>query len=809
MTSAGRTTLFFLLLLVPVLLVSCITDNVRTDKICSTKAVVTVDFLAPLGLDANALAPQVLCTDPLRNRVFAACANSSAVAVINEGPGAPPSRAAFNIPVGSRMQRWLREEGMRVSSKTGKLYLAGEKRLIIVDPEKRESLFIPLPGNFEAIALDEERERAFLTGRACAGLAVVDVKSKNVSIVPCMEAGEPLPFMAASAPPPIRVPFFDPVKKRVYVVDGLHSAFITVDASDEKASFSARKLPLGSFPRWHTAGVSEKPGMLTAAVESDKRAATHAIAIDTAGSGDVVVDLPEKHTEPAGVAFDEALGELYIPYDNMKCIHVVTFGAEPEVVPIELPSNGVDATEYDPLARTLFASGWNEAVLFIVDMKARKRSFTIPYFPVYPHMNCMAFNRNTRKLYVPTGSTAVNGTFGSGISVFDVENFEYSSIRTGWAPKSLVQIPGTDAFYVFGAQDGFARVKPCGKFDVHALPYPYPHRALVHPNGKDIALAYGPHSSMWPQYYIGGTRNGVFFLDAETGRIKSDRITPRGAHDMIFDKKGRLWALQNTWGTEAPFLVTWDEDASTGSGGWVRVDLPPKIMNECLLRLLALDEKTGTIYACRAGNLNTENGAVYQIDPNTREIISTRDVGTTPTSICVLPEQSKVYVANFDDDTVSVLDFSSSEGKTRTVSVGRKPIALAADRRSNIVYVLNHLGCSLTVIGKEKRTLRLPEDALPNNLIFDPEKRCVYITAHASDEARIYRINPADRESVIETIHTFKHPYGEAVFDQQNAAFSERGQWGDFIFRLTEMAIDTQGRLWVTDYLGGKLWILR
>ena len=42
-------------------------------------AAVTVDFLAPMGLRANALAPKAVVADPVRNRVFASCANSCAV----------------------------------------------------------------------------------------------------------------------------------------------------------------------------------------------------------------------------------------------------------------------------------------------------------------------------------------------------------------------------------------------------------------------------------------------------------------------------------------------------------------------------------------------------------------------------------------------------------------------------------------------------------------------------------------------------------------------------------------------------------
>ena len=60
----------------------------------------------------------------------------------------------------------------------------------------------------------------------------------------------------------------------------------------------------------------------------------------------------------------------------------------------------------------------------------------------------------------------------------------------------------------------------------------------------------------------------------------------------------------------------------------------------------------------------------------------------------------------------------------------------------------------------------------------------------------------------VDTLLQVKHAYGEVSFDQGNAAFGLRGQWGDALFRLTQMELDGAGRLWITDYLGGKLWIV-
>jgi DNA-binding beta-propeller fold protein YncE len=319
------------------------------------------------------------------------------------------------------------------------------------------------------------------------------------------------------------------------------------------------------------------------------------------------------------------------------------------------------------------------------------------------------------------------------------------------------------------------------------------------PDGQHVLVAYGPHSSMWPAFYIGGTRNGIWFID-DRGRVVEDRLTPRLVQGMLFDREKNLWALQNTWGREEPFLLCQPADR----GDWFDLRLPPALDNECVQRLLAMDAESGLLYAGRAGNLATDPGRVHVVDPNARTVLRSVEVGRTPTGICVLPERSLVFVSNFDDDTVTLLRGSGE--KVKDEPVGSRPIALAADRALETVYVVNHLGASLTVLGKKKKTVPLPEGALPNHLLVDPESGAVFITAHGETEARVYQYDPDSGN--VRTLHTFAHPYGEVNFDRSEAAFRLRGQWGDGLLRVTEMALDDSGRLWVADYLGGKLWIL-
>jgi len=780
-----------LLLLVTVQCAGCALGDGALDS----PAVITVDLLGRLGLDANALGPQVVRADSDRNRVFALCANSSAVAVV-EGD----ADCVVTIPIGLRMPRRLRDAGTAVSAATGRLFVCAREELVIVDADARSAVRIALPGDFEAIAVDDRSSRAYLAGRTSGDLIIVDTAAHGVSAHPYTDAAPPLEFMAASAPPPIRVPFVDAAEGRVHVVDGINSTLFTMDAATGEL-IGARTLPIGIFPRWHVGGFCPLTDRIFVALENAKRAAVHAVAIDAKGSADTIIDIPEAHTEPAGVNCDAARGELYIPYDNKTLIHAALFDEEPRLVTIDLPSMGVDATAYDGRTRTLYAAGWMQAALYVVDMAARKRTLTVPFAPVYPHLNSIALNEANGRLYIPSGSTAVNGTFGAALSVFDPRTLAFSKVLTGWAPVSVAPRPGGEGVFVFGAEDEFAAVDRDGAVALHALPHPYAHQALIDPRGERVLVAYGPHSSMWPTFYIGGTRNGIALIDGE-GRLTEERMTLRLAQAMAFDLSGRLWFLQNTWGKEEPFLVCHPRNDEA----WSRVRLEPKVDNECLSRLLAVDGRTGLLWAVRTGNESADSGLVHVVDPETRTVTAAIPTGRTPTAIAFLHEPPRTVVANFDDDTVTVIDGETLE--TKTLAVGDGPLALAAHPDEKSVIVVNHLDATLSVIAPDStERIALPAGALPNNIIVDRTTRQAFVTAHCADGARLYRYDP--RSKRIETVHTSSHPYGAVSFDQANAAFGERAQWGDCLFAITEMFFDNAGRLWITDFLSGQVWIVR
>jgi YVTN family beta-propeller protein len=114
---------------------------------------------------------------------------------------------------------------------------------------------------------------------------------------------------------------------------------------------------------------------------------------------------------------------------------------------------------------------------------------------------------------------------------------------------------------------------------------------------------------------------------------------------------------------------------------------------------MALNETSGTLYVTRPGYAEV---AVLQAGSLTPTRIPT---GQIPCSVAVNSNTNQVYVANYADDSITVIDGTTSKA-VATIPVGRRPQSVTVDLRFNLVYVANTLGNSVTVIdGGDNRVL--------------------------------------------------------------------------------------------------------
>jgi YVTN family beta-propeller protein len=746
-----------------------------------------IDFLAGERLGVNAAGPVLLKMDEPRNRLIVANTLTSSVTIVDCATG-----GVQNIATGARALQHLKAEALAFSPKTGDVYLIAARCLVVAHPDENRAETIPTAAQFESIAVDETTGNAFLVGRESKELGFYKPGAKKLSLVKWLEHREDLINLNATPPPPIRKVIADAAAGEALAVDGFTSTLFVFDAKSARL-LRSRPIALSPGGRWHLAGYDPAARELFLVIETPERKVIQAARIDASGTDDLVVPLPE-FTEGVGILYNARRREVYIPYDNHPAVHVVDFNKGGEVTEIALPAYGNDASALDAANGRLYIGSWAHGEVDVIDLAARKLDKRIEDLGIIPHMFAMAFNPENNTVYFPKGGSAVNGAFGAAVTALDPATGKTGKIRTGWAPIDLIEVSARGSFFVFNSEDEFAEVRADGKFDIHALPFDYPIRAAPAPGG-DVYLSYGPHQSYWPVVYIWGAKNGVLGIDTDDLSYYDRRI-PRQAHRIVLDENGVAYLTQNNWGEEEQFVGVLKDPVRLYDVGR-RIPLEDKVTREITQRLLAYDPGTGLLYLARVAETDTEPSVLQAIDPDSNKVVARLTLGLTATDLEV--SGGKIYVSNFDSHTVSVVDQKTYT--VETIETGKEPLALCA--AAGDIFVVTHAGNTLEKLTGQRMVKKIP-NGTPDNAFAWGDR--LVVTSHDAGALYITEFDPATKKLAL--IHKESYPFGDTRFDTGNVSFYVRGQFGDAVFSITEGRTDKDGRLWITDFLSGRAFVL-
>ncbi|MDZ7319726.1 MAG: hypothetical protein ONB11_11255, partial [candidate division KSB1 bacterium] len=675
----------------------------------------------------------------------------------------------------------------------GEICVIGTKGFHIIAPQTGQARFVPTPTQLEAIAVDQRTGNVFVAGRQSKYLFFFDARNQKLRKLNWLEQEERLINLNATPPPPIRKVIAANELGQVIAVDGYTSTIYLFDAQTGR-QVKSFAVPLNQGGRWHLAGYNEANHCLYLVIEKDNRQVVQVGQIDVINEKCLTVALPGL-TEGAGINYCSQRDEVYIPYDNHALVHVVDFHRGGEIAEIKLPTYGNDASAIDPDKNLLYIASWNFGEIDVVDLGARRLLKRITEIEILPHMFSIAFNPKTNLLYIPKGATAVNGSFGSAIWVLDPVTEKVEKIRTGWAPIDLVEVPARNSFLIFNSEDELAEVNSEGQVEIHRLPADYPLQAISHPNG-DVYISYGPHQSYWPVVYIWDARDGILTIHADDLSCY-DRRVPRQAQRLTFDKNNILYFTQNNWGGEEQFLGRLEDEVRLFDIGR-RLPLGDQVLRETTQRLLQYDPLLHRLYLVRIGEQDLDPSVLQIIDPDSQRVIKKMTLGLTATDLAF--DASKIFISNFESNSVSIIDKTNFGLTEFATAAGPLKLALLAGQ----AYVINHLDKSLQEIKVAGKKYPLPFNGFPDNLFV--WRNQLVISSHNHQELALILFDPATEK--FSALHQEKYPYGDTRFDSRNVSFYANGQFGDAIFAITQGKIDGQGRLWITDFLSGKLFII-
>jgi DNA-binding beta-propeller fold protein YncE len=752
-------------------------------------SVTMIDFLESADVSANGAGPLLLKLDSFRNRMIVANTLSSSVSIID-----CKGHAVENIPIAGRALQHLKAEALTFRRKTGEVCLIGARCFAVAFPDSKTSKTIPTPVQFESIAVDEQTGNIFLAGRESTGLGFYAAGSGKLTMLPWLETRENLINLNATPPPPIRKVIPAPELGWIIGIDGYTSALFLFDGRNGRL-VNSRALKLTSGGRWHLAGYDETNHQLYLVVETNDRRVIEAAKVDVITGESVVTPLPA-FTEGAGITANPARDEVYIPYDNHPSVHVVDFKDGGRITEIKIPTFGNDASAVDANNGILYVASWAQGEVDVIDLADRKLEKRITGLGIIPHMFSMQYNPNNNLLYYPKGATAVNGTFGAAVTTLDPVREDTKKIYTGWAPMDLVEVPARGCFFIFDSEDRLAEVYENGSCEMHTLPCEYPVAAILDPEGN-VCLSYGPHQSYWPVVYIWGAKDGILGIGAKDLSFYDRRI-PRQALAMVFDGAGVLCFTQNIWGREAQMLGTLADEVRLFDIG-TRIMVPDTIERETAQRILRYDPDKNWLYLVRVAERDEDPSVLHIIDPDSRSDIRRIPVGITATDLEY--DAGNIYVSNFDSRSVSVIDKASFT--VDAIATGDGPLKLC--RLNDATYVVNHLGASLQEVRENGKVFHIPFEGHPDNLFVWGDG--IVVTLHSATALSIVRFDPASATFAL--LHRYEYPYGDTRLDSDNVSFFLRGQFGDAVFSLTKGATSAGGAFWMTDFLSGKLFILK
>ena len=161
----------------------------------------------------------------------------------------------------------------------------------------------------------------------------------------------------------------------------------------------------------------------------------------------------------------------------------------------------------------------------------------------------------------------------------------------------------------------------------------------------------------------------------------------------------------------------------------------PMLQTSAGLEVVAVNPVTHRAYVAIDNGGNEVSMAIVDGATNATASIVVED---EPWAVAVNPATNMIYVANFDDDDVTVIDGATNQ-KVGDPSTGEGPDALVVDPVNNLIYVANFDSSSLTVIdGATNGTATVsfnPSPITPDSLAINPVLNEVYGASSGSDVA--------------------------------------------------------------------------
>jgi YVTN family beta-propeller protein len=262
------------------------------------------------------------------------------------------------------------------------------------------------------------------------------------------------------------------------------------------------------------------------------------------------------------------------------------------------------------------------------------------------------------------------------------------------------------------------------------------------------ALAVTPDGSRVYVANFGGSTVSV--IDTATNTVIATITVGSGPGGVAVTPDGSRLYITNS-GNETVSVI--DTTTNTVIGSPIRVGpIPAGVAVTPGLRRVGdkdrRDEQEDKAMASKVFVANNFVNTVSVIDTATNTVIATITVGSGPGGVAVTPDlrrdgdgdrrderedkarASKVYVANHNDNTVSVIDAATNTVIGSPITVGNDPYGVAVTPNGRRVYVTNRSSNTVSVIDTATNTVigsPIPVGNFPIGVAVTPDGRKVFV----------------------------------------------------------------------------------
>jgi len=148
-------------------------------------------------------------------------------------------------------------------------------------------------------------------------------------------------------------------------------------------------------------------------------------------------------------------------------------------------------------------------------------------------------------------------------------------------------------------------------------------------------------------------------------------------------------------------------------------------------RAIALNPESGKIYAVAT---KQNSVAFHNTSTSATSLIQT---GASPVALTINQVTNRIYVANSDSGTVSVLD-GATDAVLTTLDVGPNPYVLVADQLSNKIFLSNTFSDKLTIIDGATNSITKLKAVSANVLAVDEKLSKIYLLGYEDENLNVF-----------------------------------------------------------------------